>query len=59
MSNCIDCPEHEILPDPDPGDVKVLCKINGKEITCACRPYSTRKECETPDWCPKLKGVRQ
>lgn len=23
-----------------------------KIITCACRPYQTIKESDTPDWCP-------
>lgn len=57
--NCIDCKDHEILPDPDPhdwfcdDDVKVVCKIIKKNITVACRPYNTRKECKIPKWCPK------
>lgn len=56
---CINCPSHEVLPDPDPydwfcdDDVKVVCKENGKNITVACRPYRTEKECEIPKWCPK------
>lgn len=56
--NCIDCPHHVVLPDPDPSDwfndddVKVQCRINGRNVTTACRPYQTRKESETPDWCP-------
>jgi hypothetical protein len=24
-------------------------------ITTACRPYNLRKECDIPDWCPKLE----
>lgn len=60
ISNCIDCTSHQVLPDPDPSDwfcnddVKVICKVNGKQITCACRPYHIRKECDIPDWCPKV-----
>ncbi len=57
--NCIDCDEHEVLPDPDPDDwfcdddVKVICKAhNNKIITQACRPHHIRNECNTPDWCP-------
>jgi len=59
ITNCIDCPEHQILKDPDPDDwfcdddVKVICGLNNKQITCACRPYNTRKECNIPTWCPK------
>jgi len=59
--NCIDCPNHRVLPDPDPNDwfcdddKKVICNLNEKEITVACRPYNLRKECETPEWCPLKK----
>lgn len=59
ISNCIDCSWHVVSPDPDPDDwfcdddVKVVCSIANREITCACRPYNTRKECEIPGWCPK------
>lgn len=28
---------------------------NKRTITVACRPYNTRKESETPDWCPLNK----
>ncbi len=58
ISNCVDCPNHEVLPDPDPDDwfcdddVKVVCRRVNRNITVACRPYNTRKECEVPDWCP-------
>lgn len=59
--NCIDCPAHKVLPDPDPtdwfndDDVKVVCgHKHNKNITVACRPYNTRRECKTPDWCPLL-----
>jgi len=61
INNCIDCSEHRVLSDPDlhdwfcDDDVKVICKLNNKQITCACRPYNTRKECNIPEWCPKLK----
>jgi len=60
INNCIDCMEHEILNDPDPydwfcdDDVKVICKLNRRKITCACRPYNIRKECDIPIWCPKI-----
>lgn len=59
--NCIDCPFHSVLPDPDPDDwfcdddVKVVCTKENKTITTACRPYNKRKECETPNWCPLRK----
>ena len=60
MKNCTNCSAHKVLPDPDPhdwfcdDDVKVVCtEANYKQITCACRPYNIKKECETPDWCPK------
>ena len=58
--NCIDCPKHKIEIDPDPDDwfddddVKVLCSLNGKEITCGCRPYNVRKECKVRGWCPLI-----
>ena len=61
LSNCIDCPHHQVLSDPDPDDwfcsddVKVICEIGPKgksEITVACRPYNIRKESKIPDWCP-------
>lgn len=57
--NCTQCNEHEVLPDPDPNDwfcyddVKVVCNILSKHITVACRPYNIKKECDTPNWCPK------
>jgi len=58
IKNCIDCLAHRVLPDPDPhdwfcdDDMKVVCNINNKIITCACRPYNIRKECNVPEWCP-------
>lgn len=58
MGNCIDCKHHRVEADPDPDDwfndddVKVICMLNFKYITSACRPYQTRAECETPAWCP-------
>ena len=79
MSNCMDCPKHKVIPDPDPSDwfctddVAVVCLAtkNQKQdaqskfvadhsgyrsITVACRPYRTRKESDTPDWCPINKS---
>lgn len=56
--NCIDCQKHRVLADRDPDDwfcdddVKVICGLNGRAVTVACRPYNTRKECKTPTWCP-------
>ena len=60
IKNCIDCSFHQILPDLDPhdwfcDDVKVICTIGDREITCACRPYNVRKECNIPNWCFKFK----
>ena len=58
INNCIDCPFHDVLPDPDPNDwfcdddVKVICRKLNKEVTWMCRPYNIRKESEIPDWCP-------
>ena len=65
IGNCMDCPHHLALPDPDPedwfndDDERVVCTQDGtrKEITSMCRPYNKRKECETPDWCPLKKIV--
>lgn len=63
IENCMDCPFHAVLPDPDPhdsfcsDDVKVVCnKANHKPITVACRPHRTRYECAVPHWCPIAKG---
>jgi hypothetical protein len=57
--SCVECPFHEVLPDPDPSDwfcdddVKVFCKKANRNATVACRPYNTRKETTpVPDWCP-------
>ena len=61
IENCVDCPFHEVQPDPDPDDwfcdddVKVVCTKAKKNITVACRPYSTRRECSIPRWCPLKK----
>jgi hypothetical protein len=61
ITNCMDCPFHEVLPDPDPNDwfcdddSKVICtktKRKHNSITVACRPYQLRKECDIPKWCP-------
>jgi hypothetical protein len=27
-----------------------------KTVTVGCRPYRTRSECATPQWCPLLNG---
>ncbi len=61
MTNCLQCPHHEILPDPDPDDwfcdddVKVFCHKAEKDITVACRPYNVEEESVVPDWCPLIK----
>lgn len=63
LTNCIDCPHHRVMPDPDPtdwfndDDIKVVCSKHPevKEITVACRPYNKREECDIPDWCPMFK----
>lgn len=63
IGNCMDCPYSVVCPDPDPDDwfcdddKKVLCMCDDKTrvITCACRPYNLRKECEIPSWCPRRK----
>lgn len=64
IDNCMDCPHHHVQRDPDPDDwfcdddVKVVCtkaiQKDGsyREVTSACRPYNTRKECSVPQWCP-------
>jgi hypothetical protein len=60
INNCMDCLSHQVFLDPDPNDwfcdddVKVICSVNNRQITGACRPYNTRKECDIPTWCPKL-----
>lgn len=62
IENCIDCPYHLILFDPDPNDSfcnddrKVLCqKSDNRIITVGCRPYMLRKECTVPSWCSLKK----
>lgn len=56
--SCLDCPYHQVLPDPDlldsfcSDDLKVVCKKANKDITVACRPYLLRKETDIPKWCP-------
>ena len=58
ITHCVDCPHHQVLPDPDlddwfcDDDVKVVCTKVQRNITVACRPYRTRHETEVPDWCP-------
>jgi hypothetical protein len=58
LTNCMDCPHHQVEMDPDPydwfcdDDERVYCKKANKNVTVACRPYNKRKECEIPDWCP-------
>lgn len=60
ISNCMDCPFHKVLADPDPDDwfcdddVRVYCTKANQNITTACRPYNTRNESEVPTWCPLL-----
>jgi hypothetical protein len=65
INNCLDCPFHKVLRDPDPhdwfcdDDEKTICTkvINPKTgqhkvVTSGNRPYQTRKESMVPDWCP-------
>lgn len=58
ITNCIDCPFHKVLSDPDPDDwfcdddVKVVCTKASKNITVACRPHHIRRESAVPIWCP-------
>lgn len=76
-ANCMDCTNHQVVPDRDPNDsfcdddVAVLCMLSPRTpnanseymadraafqpVTVACRPYSTRKECDRPAWCPLVK----
>lgn len=57
---CINCPHHQVLPDPDPDDwfcdddKKVVCtKVEPpKNVAVAIRPYKLRVEALVPDWCP-------
>ena len=58
LKNCMDCPNHKVLPDPDfddwfcDDDEKVVCTLANRNITVACRPYKKREECEIQEWCP-------
>lgn len=59
IANCLDCPHHRVLPDPDPldsfcvDDEKVVCKKSrNRVVTQANRPYRTRREAAIPSWCP-------
>ncbi len=58
VGNCMDCPMHKVMADPDPDDwfcdddEKVVCTKVNRDITTACRPYNKRKECSVPEWCP-------
>ena len=62
--NCMDCPLHRVLADPDPydwfcdDDVKIYCTKAQRNIAVACRPYNDRKESKVPIWCP-LKELKQ
>ncbi len=60
--NCIQCPNHDIRPDPDPhdwfcdDDMKVVCMLNERNCTSACRPYNVERETTPPpEWCPLNK----
>lgn len=67
ITNCMDCPYHAVLRDPDPydwfcdDDEKVVCRKTKSErvITSACRPYNKREECAVPNWCPLLRAARK
>lgn len=56
--NCMDCPFHQVLPDPDfddefcMDDEKVLCVRANEFVTTKCRPHHKRSECRVPSWCP-------
>lgn len=65
INNCIDCPRHIVVNDPDPtdwfndDDVAVLCtatpsdtRFKFRAVTSMCRPYRTRQESDVPEWCP-------
>lgn len=60
IKNCLDCPHHNVLPDPDPDDwfndddMRVVCTKAQKDVTRACRPYNLEKESAIPNWCPLL-----
>lgn len=80
-ANCMDCPDHLLVEDPDPNDwfcdddVAVVCTASPRpvrenteyavdrqpfrSITVGCRPYNTRKECSSPDWCPLKKRAKR
>lgn len=42
LDNCMDCPHHQVYPDPDPDDwfcdddEKVVCNMADRNITIAC-----------------------
>lgn len=72
IDNCIDCPNHGEVRDPDPedsfcnDDMAVMCMLKEPEkgerfprraVTSSCRPYRLKEECEIPKWCPLRKQV--
>ena len=75
ITNCTQCPHHEVERDPDPhdsfcyDDVKVRCKLStasyrgnrGQEpyVTVACRPYNVAKESTVPHWCPLPSQIEE
>ncbi len=65
LANCLDCPFHQVLPDPDlhdwfcDDDVRVFCTKAEKNITVACRPHHVWKESYTPAWCPLIENENQ
>ncbi len=68
IQKCIQCPHHNIEPDPDPNDwfcdddIKIRCTLSPDPyrgncyrepyITVGCRPYRAKKESDVPVWCP-------
>ena len=68
VDNCLDCPNHQVLLDPDPydsfcrDDEKVICNaaldprtLTPKVVTAGNRPYQIRGMATVPQWCPLLK----
>lgn len=65
MCKCASCPFRIVLPDPDPDDwfndddEKIVCRVTGKEIAGALRPYETDGITVPVKRCPLLNEMNK